>query len=257
MRAMFLSVFLMTSALAFADPTLDKEIIYLSQKATPTMVDNARFNVLLKEVSDTNKSLFHFILGETYYFGVYREQDLGLAVEHLISSLKADPLNSRANYLLGTIYGVERSYFDKVLAAKHLKLASDSGDADAINNLYHLYQRGWLNRAEVLPYLISYKATNDDVALAYAQEQIALCSENMLNTCLTELSDFLLGRQFMHREGDVAFLLAKIYSSTDFPVFDAKKRDFYLNRSAELGNKEAVKVLNGYKKFLRSEAKNQ
>lgn len=257
MRAMFLSVFLMTSAVAFADPTLDKEIIYLSQKATPATEENARFNALLKEISVTNKSLFHFILGETYYFGVYREQNLDLAVEHLISSLKADPFNSRANYLLGTIHAAEQLYFDKELAVKHLKLASDSGDVDAINNLYHLYQREWLNRSEVLPYLISYKATDDDVAIAYAQEQIALCSENMLNTCMTELSEFLLDRQFKSREGDVAFLLAKIHSSTDFPVFDVKKRDFYLNRSAELGNKEAAKILKDYKKLLRPEARNQ
>jgi hypothetical protein len=252
MRILILLTFLLTGTNSVADVSFDKELIYLSQKNDPTSNDRIRFDSLLNKVSTTNIALYHFIVGETYYFGVYRERNVRLAVDNLMSSLKIDSLNARANYLLGTIYAVESEFFDKNKAIKYLNFSADCGDVDAINNLYHLYQRKWLDRAEIFPHLVAHKGNSDDIALAYAQEQLAICSENMTNTCMVDLSDFISNHKFKSGLDEAMLLLAKIYSSTGLPIFDANKRDYYLKKSAELGNKEAIRILDDFNRYLEN-----
>lgn len=235
---------------SFAIDSISGDVTNSPQQSVNADSEQARFELLLKDLYVTDKSQYHFVLGEDYYFGEYRNRDVSMAVDNLLSSLKADDRNPKANYLLGTIYAVERNYFNKELAVKHLKRATDSGDVDALENLYHLYRRGWLVRSDIYPYLVAGKSSSESVALAYAQEQLGICSEDVSNVCMVKLSDFLLARQFKDRESDAMFLLAKIYSKADLAIFDAQKRDFYLSKSADLGNKDAIRILEGYKRHL-------
>jgi TPR repeat protein len=240
---------------SFASEYNSDDTVRPSQKKQSADPQQDKFDLLLSNLYSTDKSQYYFMLGESYYFGAYRSRDVGLAVENLIFSLTANDKNQKAHYLLGTIYAVESEYFNKKLAVKHLRLATEVGDVDALENLYHLYRRGWMVRTDIYPYLVEGKSRSEGVALAYAQEKIDICLENMSKGCMVDLCDFLLGYKFKDREGDAMFLLAKIYSLKDLDIFDAKKRDVYLNKSAALGNKEAIRILDGYRKYLGVEKK--
>lgn len=82
---------------SFAIDSISGDVTNSPQQSVNADSEQARFELLLKDLYVTDKSQYHFVLGEDYYFGEYRNRDVSMAVDNLLSSLKADDRNPKAN----------------------------------------------------------------------------------------------------------------------------------------------------------------